>query len=132
MKNWNPNGGFPTDAQLKRMVEREVRLIAEERLRKEQESTEKREARRDRLRRVYWRCVAPTGQKVDFEAVLALVGRVSSDTLYAWKKMNALDLASLADAGRRDGLDDLEFIVNRSLGELNAIKNIVCLAKALA
>ncbi len=132
MKHWNPNGGFPTDAQLRRMVEREVRLLAEERLRKEQASAARREARRDRLRAVYWRSVAPTGQKVDFESVLALVGRISSDTLYAWRRIAPVDIAALADAGGRDGLDDLEFTVNRALGELNGIKNIIGLAKAIA
>lgn len=132
MKKWNPNGGFPTAEQLERMVAAEVRHLAEAALQREQTKTAKSEARRDRLRKVYWRHVEPTGQKVDLEAIFTVVGRVASDTLYAWRRVATIDLVALSSAGVRSDLDDLEFLVNRSLGELSAIKNIIALAKHLS
>ena len=132
MKKWNPNGGFPTAEQLERMVAAEVRHLAEAVLQRQQAKTEKSEARRNRLRKVYWRHVEPTGQKVDLEAIFTVVGRVASDTFYAWRRVAATDLVALSSAGARNDLDDLEFLVNRSLGELSAIKNIIALAKHLS
>ena len=132
MKKWNPNGGFPTAEQLERMVAAEVRHLAEAVLQRQQAKTEKSEARRNRLRKVYWRHVEPTGQKVDLEAIFTVVGRVASDTFYAWRRVAATDLVALSSAGVRNDLDDLEFLVNRSLGELSAIKNIIALAKHLS
>ena len=75
MKKWNPNGGFPTAEQLERMVAAEVKHLAEAALQRQQAKTERSEARRDRLRKVYWRQVEPTGQKVDLETIFAVVGR---------------------------------------------------------
>ena len=46
--------------------------------------------------------------------------------------MATIDLVALSSAGVRSDLDDLEFLVNRSLGELSAIKNIIALAKHLS
>ena len=85
MKKWNPTGGFPTTEQLERMVAAEVKHLAEAALQREQAKTARSEARRDRLRKVYWRQVVPTGQKVDLETIFAVVGRVASDTFYAWR-----------------------------------------------
>ena len=132
MKKWNPNGSFPTAEQLERMVAAEVKHLAEAALQRQQAKTERSEARRDRLRKVYWRQVEPTGQKVDLETIFAVVGRVASDTFYAWRRVAATDLVALSSAGVRNDLDDLEFLVNRSLGELSAIKNIIALAKHLS
>ena len=132
MKKWNPNGGFPTPEQLERMVVEKVRHLAEAALQRQQAKTARIEARRDRLRKVYWRQVEPTGQKVDLEAIFTIVGRVASDTLYAWRCVATIDLVALSSAGVRSDLDDLEFLVNRSLGELSAIKNIIALAKHLS
>ena len=115
MKKWNPNGGFPTAEQLERMVAAEVKHLAEAALQREQAKTARSEARRDRLRKVYWRQVVPTEQKVDLETIFAVVGRVASDTFYAWRRVAATDLVALSSAGMRNDLDDLEFLVNRCI-----------------
>ena len=132
MREWHPEQGFPTPKQMARMVAAEVKHLAEAALQRQQAKTERSEARRDRLRKVYWRQVEPTGQKVDLETIFAVVGRVASDTFYAWRRVAATDLVALSSAGVRNDLDDLEFLVNRSLGELSAIKNIIALAKHLS
>ena len=72
------------------------------------------------------------GRKVNLDAVFALVGNVAAITLSAWRGLFALDMVALADAGSREDFDDLEFLVTRSLGELNGVKNLLALARRLA
>ena len=47
-------------------------------------------------------------------------------------KSKVLDHIALAEAGTREEFDDLEFLVNRGLCELNGVKNVVTLARRLA
>ena len=131
-KNWNPNGGFPSAEQMERMVAAEVKHLAEVEYARERGIEEKRESRRDRLRAAYRLRHQEVGRKVNLDAIYALVGNVASITLSAWRGLFALDMVALADAGSREDFDDLEFIVTRSLGELNGVKNLLALARRLA
>ena len=131
-KNWNPNGGFPSAEQVERMVAAEVKRLAEVEYARERGIEEKREGRRDRLRAAYRLQHQQVGRKVNLDAVYALVGNMAAITLSAWRGLFALDMVALADAGSREDFDDLEFLVTRSLGELNGVKNLLSLARRLA
>ena len=131
-KNWNPDQGFPTPEQVKRMVVAEVKHIAEAEYERERGAEEKRESRRDRLRAAYRIQHKPVGRKVNREAIFFLVGNVASVTFAAWRGLFALDMVALAEAGTREDFDDLEFMVTRALGELNGIKNLLALARRIA
>ena len=43
-----------------------------------------------------------------------------------------IDHIALAESGTREEYNDLEFLVNRGLCELNGVKNVVTLARRLA
>ena len=131
-ENWNPDQGFPTPEQVKRMVAAEVKRIAEAECERERGAEEKRESRRDRLRAAYRIQHKAVGRKVDRAAIFFLVGNVASVTFAAWRGLFALDMVALAEAGTREDFDDLEFMVTRALGELNGIKNLLALARRLA
>ena len=130
--NWNPDQGFPTPEQVKRMVAAEVKHIAEAEYERERGAEEKRESRRDRLRAAYRIQHKAVGRKVDRAAIFFLVGNVASVTFAAWRGLFALDMVALAEAGTREDFDDLEFMVTRALGELNGIKNLLALARRIA
>ena len=129
--NWNPDQGFPTPEQVKRMVVAEVKHIAEAEYKRERGAEEKRESRRDRLRTAYRLQHKPVGRKVNLDAIFFLVGNIASVTFAAWRGLFALDMVALAEAGTREDFDDLEFIVTRALGELNGIKNLLSLARRI-
>ena len=131
-KNWNPDQGFPTPEQVKRMVAAEVKRIAEAECERERGTEEKRESRRDRLRAAYRIQHKAVGRKVDRAAIFFLVGNVASVTFAAWRGLFALDMVALAEAGTREDFDDLEFMVTRALGELNGIKNLLALARRIS
>ena len=131
-ENWNPDQGFPTPEQVKRMVAAEVKRIAEAECERERGAEEKRESRRDRLRAAYRIQHKAVGRKVDRAAIFFLVGNVASVTFAAWRGLFALDMVALAEAGTREDFDDLEFMVTRALGELNGIKNLLALARRIA
>ena len=131
-KNWNPDQGFPTPEQVKRMVAAEVKRIAEAECERERGAEEKRESRRDRLRAAYRIQHKAVGRKVDRAAIFFLVGNIASVTFAAWRGLFALDMVALAEAGTREDFDDLEFMVTRALGELNGIKNLLALARRIA
>ena len=131
-ENWNPDQGFPTPEQVKRMVAAEVKHIAEAEYERERGAEEKRESRRDRLRAAYRIQHKPVGRKVDRAALFFLVGNVASVTFATWRGLFALDMVALAEAGTREDFDDLEFMVTRALGELNGIKNLLALARRIA
>ena len=130
-ENWNPDQGFPTPEQVKRMVAAEVKRIAEAECERERGAEEKRESRRDRLRAAYRIQHKAVGRKVDRAAIFFLVGNVASVTFAAWRGLFALDMVALAEAGTREDFDDLEFMVTRALGELNGIKNLLALARRI-
>ena len=129
--NWNPDQGFPTPEQVKRMVVAEVKHIAEAEYKRERGAEEKRESRRDRLRTAYRLQHKPVGRKVNLDAIFFLVGNIASVTFAAWRGLFALDMVALAEAGTREDFDDLEFMVTRALGELNGIKNLLSLARRI-
>ena len=131
-KNWNPDQGFHTPEQVKRMVSAEVKRIAEAECERERGAEEKRESRRDRLRAAYRIQHKAVGRKVDRAAIFFLVGNVASVTFAAWRGLFALDMVALAEAGTREDFDDLEFMVTRALGELNGIKNLLALARRIS
>ena len=114
------------------MVAAEVRHLAEAEYARQRGIEEKSESRRDRLRAAYRLQHREVGRKVNLDAVFALVGNVAAITLSAWRGLFALDMVALADAGNREDFDDLEFLVTRSLGELNGVKNLLALARRLA
>ena len=130
--NWNPDQGFPTPEQVKRMVAAEVKRNAEAECERERGAEEKRESRRDRLRAAYRIQHKAVGRKVDRAAIFFLVGNVASVTFAAWRGLFALDMVALAEAGTREDFDDLEFMVTRALGELNGIKNLLALARRIS
>ena len=131
-KNWNPNQGFPSPEQVARMVAAEVKHLAESEYARERGDKEKREIRRDRLRAAYRLQHQQIGRKVNLDAVFSLVGNVAAITLTAWRGLFALDMVALANSGKREDFDELEFLVSRSLGELNGVKNLLALARRLA
>ena len=131
-ENWNPDQGFPTPEQVKRMVAAEVKRIAEAECERERGAEEKRESRRDRLRAAYRIQHKAVGRKVDRAAIFFLVGNIASVTFAAWRGLFALDMVALAEAGTREDFDDLEFMVTRALGELNGIKNLLSLARRIS
>ena len=71
-ENWNPDQGFPTPEQVKRMVAAEVKRIAEAECERERGAEEKRESRRDRLRAAYRIQHKAVGRKVDRAAIFFL------------------------------------------------------------
>lgn len=88
--------------------------------------------RRDRLRTAYRRYIPSDGRKVDFDAVRRTVENVAGVTLAAWRRLSHIDELALAESTSRADLDDIEFLVTRSLGELTGIKNIISLARKMA
>ena len=69
---------------------------------------------------------------MDFDAVRNLVENAATATFTTWRGVAQLDHIALADAVTKEDFDDLEFLVNRGLCELNGMKNIVTLAQRLA
>ena len=131
-KNWNPNQGFPSPEQVERMVAAEVKHLAETEYARNRGVEEKRQSRRDRLRTAYRLQRKPVGCRVNLDAIFSLVGNVASVTFAAWRGLAEIDHIVLAEAGTREEFDDLEFLVNRGLCELNGVKNVVTLARRLA
>ena len=132
MREWHPEQGFPTPKQMARMVAAEVRAQVEAAMQREREKAKKAESRRDRLRGVYRRHVGTGGKPVDFGRVRNLVEGIAEATYAAWRGLAELDHIALAEAATREDFDDLEFLVNRGLCELNGVKNVVTLARRLA
>ena len=116
VREWHPEHGFPTARQMARMVAAEVRAQVEAAMQRERDKAAKADSRRDRLRGVYRRHSGEGAESVDFGAVRNLVERAAAATFAAW----------------RGDFDDLEFLINRGLGELNGLKNAVTLARRLA
>ena len=132
MREWHPEQGFPTAKQMARMVAAEVRAQVETAMQRERDKTEKAENRRERLRDVYRRHTGAGGKTVDFDRVRKLVEGIAEATFAAWRGLAEIDHIALAEAGTREEFDDLEFLVNRGLCELNGVKNVVTLARRLA
>ena len=132
VREWHPEQGFPTARQMARMVAAEVRAQVEAAMQRERDKAAKAESRRDRLRGVYRRHSGEGAESVDFGAVRNLVERAASATFAAWRGVALLDHIALAEAATREEFDDLEFLVNRGLCELNGVKNVVTLARRLA
>lgn len=101
-------------------------------MQREREKAAKAGSRRDRLRGVYRRHSGEGVESVDFGTVRNLVERAAAATFAAWRGVAQLDHIALAEAGTREDSDDLEFLFNRGLGELNGLKNAVTLARRLA
>lgn len=131
MKIWKNRGRFPTPEEMSRMVAAEVRARVEAAMEREREADEARISRRDRLRTAYRKHIPDNGMEVDFEAVRELIEEVAGTTLSAWKRLSELDHIGLAEAGTREDFNELEFLINRGLCELNGIKNIITLARRL-
>ena len=129
VREWHPEHGFPTARQMARMVAAEVRAQVEAAMQRERDKAAKAESRRDRLRGVYRR---HSGEGAVAVAVRNLVERAAAATFAAWRGVAQLDHIALAEAGTREDFDDLEFLINRGLGELNGLKNAVTLARRLA
>ena len=132
IREWNPEQGFPTARQMARMVAAEVKAQVETAMQREREKAEKSASRRKRLRDVYRRHSGEGGKPVDFGEVRNLVENAAAATCAAWRGVAQLDHIALADAGTREDFDDLEFLINRGLGELNGLKNATTLARRLA
>ena len=132
VREWHPEQGFPTARQMARMVAAEVRAQVETAMQREREKAEKAPSRRDRLRGVYRRHSGDGGSPVDFGEVRNLVENAAAATCAAWRGIAQLDHIALAEAGSKEDLDDLEFLVSRGLGELNGLKNTIALARRLA
>lgn len=132
IREWNPEQGFPTARQMARMVAAEVKAQVETAMQREREKAEKSASCRDRLRGVYRRHSGEGTESVDFGAVRNLVERAAAATFAAWRGVAQLDHIAFAEAGTREDFDDLEFLINRGLGELNGLKNAIMLARRLA
>jgi len=90
------------------------------------------ERRRQRLREVYGIPGRGAAGPVDMEAVRVAVERAARAARDGWRALANVDHVALADAGGREALEDLEFLVNRGLCELGGVRNILCLARRLA
>ena len=132
MDIWKVRGRFPTSEEMSRMVAAEVRARVEATIAQEKAAEEVRVKRRDRLREAYRKHNPDNMIEFDFEFVRGLIEDLAGETLAAWKRFSQLDHIRLAEAGSRDDFNDLEFLINRCLCELNGIKNIVVLARRLA
>ena len=132
MREWHPEQGFPTAKQMARMVAAEVRAQVETAMQRERDKAEKAESRRERLRDVYRRHTGVGGKDVDFDRVRKLVEGIAEATFAAWRGLAEIDHIALAESGTREEYNDLEFLVNRGLCELNGVKNVVTLAWRLA
>ena len=132
VREWHPEQGFPTAKQMARMVAAEVRAQVETAMQRERDKAEKVESRRERLRDVYRRHTCAGRKTVDFDRVRKLVEGIAEATFAAWRGLAEIDHIALAEAGTREEFDDLEFLVNRGLCELNDVKNVVTLARRLA
>ena len=123
---------FLSARQKMQLVAAEVRRQAEEAARRSRGEEEKRMGRRDRLRELYRRHIPQEGLPVDFDEVRNLVEGIASTTYGAWRRLAELDHIAMSDSAEREDFDELEFLVNRALCELNGVKNIVTLARRLA
>ena len=132
MDIWKVRGRFPTSEEMSRMVAAEVRARVEATIAQEKVAEEVRVKRRDRLREAYRKHNPDNMVEFDFESVTVLIEELAGETLAVWKSLSQIDHIRLADAGTRDDFNDLEFLINRCLCELNGIKNIVVLARRLA
>ena len=132
IREWHPEQGFPTAKQMARMVAAEVRAQVEAAMQRERDKAAKAESRRDRLRGVYRRHSGEGAKDVDFGTVRNLVENAAAATFAAWSGDALLAHIARADAARKADFDDLEFLINRGLGELNGLKNAVTLARRLA
>lgn len=132
IREWHPEQGFPTAKQMARMVAAEVRAQVETAMQREREKAEKAESRHDRLRNVYRRHSGEGAKDVNFDTVRNLVENAAAATFAAWHGVAQLDHIALADAATKEDFDDLEFLINRGLGELNGLKNAITLARRLA
>ena len=121
-KHKKPGGVFPMQEPIERMVAAEVKHLAATEYAREREIQERRESRRNRLRAAYRLQHQQVGRKVNLDAVFALVGNVATIALSAWRGLYAIDMVALAEAGKREDFDDLEFLVSRALDELNGMK----------
>ena len=132
MREWHPEQGFPTAKQMARMVAAEVRAQVETAMQRERDKAEKVERRRERLRDVYRRHTGASGKDVDSDSAWQLVEGIAEATFAAWRGLAEIDHIALAEAGTREEFDDLEFLVNRGLCELNGVRSVVTLARRLA
>lgn len=101
---------------------------------KERAGMKQGERRRERLREACRRLAGRdrTGSPVELAAVQAHLDRVAEATLDGWRTVVSLDPLALAEAGTREDLEELEFLVSRCLCELGGIKSVVVLARHLA
>ena len=117
---------------MQKLVAAEVKERVEAALLKENEAEVKRITRREHLREVYRKHIPQEGLPVDFAEVRSLVEGIAATTYGAWRRLAELDHIAMADSAEREDFDELEFLVNRALCELNGVKNIVTLARRLA
>ncbi len=132
MRNVHDPSNFLSARQKIQLVSAEVRRQAEDAAKRARDDEEKRKGRRDRLRELYRKHIPEEGLTVDFDEVRNLVEGIASTTYGAWRRLAELDLIAMADSAEREDFDQLEFLVNRALCELNGVKNIVTLARRLA
>ena len=71
------------------------------------------------------------GTDVDIAVVRAAVEHAALAARQGWRALADVDPVALADAGGREALEDLEFLVSRGLCELSGVKNLFCLARRL-
>lgn len=130
-KAYDPSN-FLSARQKVQLVAAEVRRQAEEAAKRARDDEEKRRGRCDRLRELYRKHIPEEGLAVDFNEVRNLVEGIASTTYAAWRRLAELDHIAMADSAEREDFDQLEFLVNRALCELNGVKNIVTLARRLS
>ena len=87
--------------------------------------------RRSRLRELYGAQAAGRRTDVDIAVVRAAVEHAALAARQGWRALADVDPVALADAGGREALEDLEFLVSRGLCELSGVKNLFCLARRL-
>lgn len=87
--------------------------------------------RRSRLRELYGTQAAGRRTDVDISVVRAAVEHAALAARQGWRALADVDPVALADAGGRETLEDLEFLVSRGLCELSGVKNLFGLARRL-
>ena len=87
--------------------------------------------RRSRLRELYGAQAAGRRTDVDIAVVRAAVEHAALAARQGWRALADVDPVALADAGGREALEDLEFLVSRGLCDLSGVENLFCLARRL-
>jgi len=85
--------------------------------------------RREAMRKVYRRIFPGDPAPVDFATVREIIDSVAGSALNGWRKLSSMDHVAMAAAGTREDFDEFEFLINRTVYTLSAIRDTIAQAK---